>query len=347
MTNHHYQHATGVYEESREAVYRRLVLRLLLLWCAAALLAGASEQRIAGTVADSTGAVLTSATVAVMDEDTGVRRTVQTNDDGAYEIFGLPAGLYRVTVRRAGFQSMVRWNVKIEPAANLRLDFVMLVGSTHTVVTVEGAAPSVNSTDASVGTVVGRDVIERLPVSGRGILNLAELVPGVVATPAANGEAGQFSANGLRANTNYFTVDGVAANTGVGGGGLPSQFAGNALPAMTAFGSTQNLVTTEALEEVRVLTSSFAPEHGRLPGAQLALTTRSGSNDYHGSLFYALRNEVLAANDWFANASRNVSSPLRMNQWGASIGGPLRRDRTFVFASYEGLRLLQPFTRLC
>ena len=90
-----------------------------------------------------------------------------------------------------------------------------------------------------------------LPVSGRGLLSLVELSPGVVATPAANGEAGQFSTNGLRANTNYFTVDGVAANTGVGGGGLPAQFAGNALPAMTAFGSTQNLVTTEALEEVQ------------------------------------------------------------------------------------------------
>jgi hypothetical protein len=296
-------------------------------------------------VQDTSGAALHSATVAVMDEDTGVRRTTQTNPEGTYAIYGLPAGMYRITVRRPGFQTMVRWNVKIEPATAMKLDFIMQVGSSRTVVTVEGTPARMNANDASVGTVVGRSAADRLPLSGRGVLTLAELAAGVIATPAANGEAGQFSANGLRANTNYFTVDGVAANTGVGGGGLPAQFAGNALPGMTAFGSTQNLVTTEALEEVRLLTSSFAPEHGRLPGAQVALTTRAGSNQYHGSMFHAFRNEALAANDWFANASPVASTPLRMNQWGASLGGPLRRDKTFIFACYEGLRLLQPFTQ--
>jgi len=274
-----------------------------------------------------------------------VRRTVLTELGGTYAISGLPAALYRVTVRRPGFQTIVRWNVQIDPAIELRLDFAMVVGSTRSVITVEGVAPGMNVNDASVGTMVGADAVKRLPVSGRGVLSLVELVPGVVATPAANGEAGQFSTNGLRANTNYFTVDGVAANTGVGGGGLPAQFAGSALPAMTAFGSTQNLVTSEGLEEVRVLTSSFAPEHGRLPGAQVEMTTRSGSNDFHGAVFYALRNEALAGNDWFANARATPETPLRMNQWGASLGGPLRRDRTFVFATYEGLRLLQPFTQ--
>jgi hypothetical protein len=318
----------------------RLFLSFVVL-----LRAAAAYQSLAGSVQDTTGASLGSAMVTVMDEDTGVRRMVQTNSDGGYCVGGLPAGLYRVTVRVPGFQTMVRWNVKVEAATEMRLDFVMLVGSTRTVITVEGTAPSMNANDATVGVVTGRDALERLPVSGRGVLSLVELAPGVVATPAANGEAGQFSANGLRANTNYFTVDGVAANTGVSGAGLPAQFAGNALPAMTAFGSTQNLATTEGLEEVHLMTSSFAPEHGRLPGAQVALTTRSGSNRYHGSVFYALRNEALAANDWFANASQAGTGPLRMNQWGASLGGPLRRDRTFLFASYEGLRLLQPFTR--
>ena len=322
-----------------------MMRRPAVLICVVVLRAALADQDVSGSVQDSTGAALDSATVTVMDEDTGVRRTVRTATDGAYVIPGLPAGLYRVMVRRPGFQSIVRWNIRLEPAATgLRLDFVLLVGSMRNVVTVEGSAPTRNVNDASVGTVVGRDTVERLPVNGRGILSLVELAPGVVATPAANGEAGQFSTNGLRANTNYFTVDGLAANTGVSGGGLPAQFAGNALPAMTAFGSTQNLASTAALEEVRVLTSSFTPEYGRLPGAQVALTTRSGSNEFHGSALYALRNEALAANDWFANASRTGESPLRLNQWGATLGGPLRRDRTFVFASYEGLRLLQPFT---
>ena len=293
------------------------VSRLGVLLCMFTVCTWAAGQSLAGIVQDSSGAALVSASVAVMDEDTGVRRTVLTSGEGAYSVGGLPAGLYRITVRRPGFQTMVRWNVQVDPATELRLDFVMVVGSARNVITVEGIAPRMNSNDAAVGTVVGRDAVERLPISGRGVLSLVELAPGVVATPTVNGEAGQFSTNGLRANTNYFTVDGVTANTGVGGGGLPAQFAGNALPAMTAFGSTQNLVTTDGLEEAQVLTSSFAPEHGRLPGAQVALTTRSGSNQYHGSVYYALRNEKLAGNDWFANAANTPTTPLRLNQWGA------------------------------
>src|SRR6186713_2393736 len=146
-------------------------MKRLLLLCYAALHTGWAEQRLAGLVQDGTGAVMAAASVAVMDEDTGVRRTVQTNAGGAYEIFGLPPGWYRVTIRRPGFQTMVRWNVRIEPAADLRMDFVMVVGSTRSVLTVDGVAPSLNANDASVGTVVGRDAIDRLPVSGRGILN--------------------------------------------------------------------------------------------------------------------------------------------------------------------------------
>ena len=322
-----------------------MMTRLLILLSAIAVRAVMAGQGLAGSVQDSTGAAMASAMVTAMDEDTGVRRMVQTGPDGGYSIFGVPAGMYRVTVRKPGFQTIVRWGVRVEAATELRLEFVMLVGSMRSVITVQGARPSMNVNDASVGTIVGGDEAVHLPLSGRGVLGVIELAPGVVATPAANGEAGQFSTNGLRANTNYFTVDGVAANTGVGGGGLPAQFAGNALPAMTAFGSTQNLVSTEALDEVRVLTSSFAPEQGRLPGAQVALASRSGSEHFHGSAYYSLRNEALGANDWFANASGTPRGPQRLNQWGATVGGPLRRERTFVFASYEGLRLLEPFTR--
>jgi hypothetical protein len=317
----------------------------VLLACVLLAAVHGAGQTLTGAVQDSSGAALEAAAVTVMDEDTGVRRTAQTGVEGAYRVGGLPAGVYRVTVRRPGFQTMVRWNVRVEAATDVQLDFVMLVGSTRSVIVVEGVATGMNANDASVGTLVNRDAVARLPLTGRGLLSLAELAPGVVATPAANGEAGQFSSNGLRANTNYFTVDGVAANTGVGGGGLPAQFAGNALPAMTAFGSTQNLAGTDAQEEVRVRTSSFAPEQGRLPGAQVAVTTRSGTNEYHGSVGYVLRDNALAANDWFANAAGIGSSPLRLHQWGATIGGPVRRNRTFLFASYDGLRLREPATR--
>jgi len=150
----------------------------------------------------------------------------------------LPSGDYKVTVRKSGFQTMIRWNVKIEPDQAMRLDFVMPVGSIQQVINIQSGPSPVNTNDGSVGTLIGRKSIESLPLSGRGVISLVELSPGVVATPAAAGEAGQFSANGLRANTNFFTVDGVSANTSITGAGLPAQFAGPALPSTTAFGES-------------------------------------------------------------------------------------------------------------
>jgi hypothetical protein len=315
-------------------------------WLFLAVLNAASANdrgELAGLIQDTSGGALPVTIVTVMDQDSGIRRAGRTDGEGAYAIPGLPAGEYRVTVRRPGFQTIVRWNVKVEAGQEARLDFVMLVGSMQEVIIIQGGPSPINTTDGSLGTVVGRGPIESLPVSGRGVISLVELSPGVVATPAATGEAGQFSTNGLRANTNYFTVDGVSANTSVTGAGLPAQFAGAALPAMTAFGSTENLASMDALDEVHILSSSFAPQFGRLPGAQVALTTRSGSDQYHGSASWALRNEALNANDAFAQGNGLGRAPLRLNQWTANAGGPVRANRTFFFASYEGLRLEQPY----
>jgi hypothetical protein len=282
--------------------------------------------------------------VTVVDQDSGIRQSSRTTGEGAYQIPALAPGRYKVTVRKPGFQTIVRWNVTIDAGQNVRLDFVMPVGSMQQEITIQGGPSPINTTDASLGTVIGRDALQSLPLSGRGVMNLLELSPGVVATPAAAGEAGQFSTNGLRANTNYFTVDGVSANTGVTGAGLPAQFAGAALPAMTAFGSTENLASMDALGEVQILASSFAPQFGRLPGAQIALTTHSGSDEFHGSASWALRNEALNANDAYAQSNGLGRAPLRLNQWTAALGGPVRANRTFFFASYEGLRLTEPYT---
>jgi hypothetical protein len=318
-------------------------LAVCLLFASLSPAFGHDHADLAGLIDDTSGGALVAVGVTVMEQDTGTRRTAQTDGEGAYVIPALPAGRYKVTVRKPGFQTIVRWNVAVDPGHDLRLDFVMRVGSMQEVITIEGGPAPVNTSDASVGTVVGRKIIESLPVSGRGVMSLVELSPGVVATPAAAGEPGQFSANGLRANTNYFTVDGVSANTSITGAGLPAQFAGAALPAMTAFGNTDNLASKDALDEVQILSSSFAPQYGRLPGAQVALSTRSGSDQYHGSASYALRNEALDANDAFAQGNGLDRARLRLNQWTATVGGPLRTGRTFFFASYEGQRLEQPY----
>jgi len=312
-------------------------------FCLAVVLASARDRTdVTGVVQDTTGGALVGAAVSLMDQDTGIRRNARTDSHGAYSISAVSPGLYRITVREPGFQSIVQWNLRVTADQDSRVDFVMRLGSMQDVITVEGGPPAMNTSDAAVGAINGATPVGAL--NGRGVLGLVEFAPGVVATPAAGGEAGQFSVNGLRANTNYFSVDGVSANTTVTGAGLPAQFAGAALPAMTAFGSTENIAPNDALDEVRILTSSFAPLYGRLPGAQIALTTRSGSDQVHGSLSYAFRNEALVANDSIANANGLGRAPLRLNQWNTAIGGPVRPNRTYFFATYEGLRLVQPYT---
>ncbi|MGI9165576.1 MAG: hypothetical protein ACR2G5_04180 [Pyrinomonadaceae bacterium] len=155
-------------------------------------------------------------------------------------------------------------------------------------------------------------------------------------------EQGQFSVNGQRQNSNYFMVDGVSANVGIAAGPTLDQTATGSIPAFTSFGGTNGMVSVDAMEEFRIQTSTYAAEFGRSPGAQVSIVTRSGSNDFHGTVFNYLRNEALDANDWFANSLRLPKAKQRQNDFGGVLGGPLRRNRTFFFFSYEGLRLLLP-----
>lgn len=309
------------------------------------LAAGAAAQdraRIAGSVQDPSGAAVAGAFLTAVNQADGARRTVSSDTQGRYVVPWLAPGTYKVTARKPGFQTVAYLDVSAGAGEEVPLDITLSVGSVREVITVTAGPGPVNTRDAAVGAAVGKDWLDTLPVSGRGLLGVLDLAPGVVATPAASGDAGQFSTSGQRANTNQFQVDGVNANGGISGSGLPAPFPGGALPAMTAFGSLHNLVSLEELQEVRLRTSSYAPEFGRLPGAQVALETRAGSNHWHGSAFGAARHESLAANDWFANAGGLSRAPHRLAQWGGSLGGPLRTDHTFFFASNEGIRLRQP-----
>src|SRR4029077_4237761 len=163
------------------------------------------------------------------------------------------------------------------------------------------------------------------------------------------GEQGQFSVNGQRANANYFTIDGIGANIGVSAGLTLVQSASGSLPGLGASGGTNTLVAVESMQEFRVQTSTYAPEYGRTPGAQISIVTRSGTNQLHGSLFDFFRNDALDSRDWFANQQSLPKPRLRQNDFGGVLGGPVLlprlysgRNRTFFFFSYEGLRLLQP-----
>jgi hypothetical protein len=308
-----------------------------------AALTAQQHTHISGLIQDPSRAAVPGAAVSVVNEDTGFRRVTRSQSNGGYLVASLQPGLYKITVRKEGFRTLIRLGVKLDAAQPARLDFTLPLGSVHEVITVTGSLPLLNCEDASVGAVISRERIENLPLNGRGLLSLLEFAPGAVVTPATRGEAGQFTVSGQRPNANYFTVDGVSANTGVSGGGLPAQSTGGSLPGLTALGSLHGLISLEALNEFRVQTSTATPEFGKLPGAQVLLSSRSGSNEFHGSLFSYVRNGRLDANDWFSNRNGATETPLRMNDFGATLGGPLKRNRTFFFLSYEGMRLREPF----
>lgn len=322
---------------------RSCLLVVLALGAATLQVTAQQHTHLSGLVRDPSDAAVHGASVSVVNEDTGFRRTVNSQSDGSYVVASLQPGVYKITVRKEGFLTVIQFGVKLDVAQPARVDFNLRLGSVQDSITVESSPVLLNSDDASVGTLIGREWIEHLPLNGRGLLSLLELAPSTVVTPATRGESGQFSASGQRPNTNYFTVDGVTVNNGVTGGGVAAQVTGGSLPGMTAMGSFHNLLPMEALEEFRVQTATSASEFGRLPGAQVSMSSRSGSNEFHGSIFHYLRNEKLDANDWFSNRAGYNRAALRMNDFGGAIGGPLHKNKTFFFAAYEGMRLRQPF----
>jgi hypothetical protein len=319
----------------------RLISIVLILGSGAA---GAERLTyVYGHVLDPSGAAIPAAGVTVVNEENGFRRVTQSQDGGEYAVGSLEAGTYKITVRKDGFGAMIRFNVRLDPARPARADFMLAVGALQETVTVEGTAPLLSERESAIGARVYRDEIERLPLNGRGLLALVDLTPGVNVIPATRGDAGQFTFDGQRPNANFFTVDGVGANVGVSAGGVPAQVTGSALPAVTAFGSLDSLLPLEGIDEFRVKTAETAPESARLPGAIVALTSRSGSDEFHGSVAYRFRHELTAANDWFANVTGAGRAPLRMQDAAPSMGGPIRRNRAFFFAAYEHMTLRGPY----
>jgi len=300
---------------------------------------------IRGSVADSTGAVIPQATVRLIDADRGTTSEVVTGGGGSYIFAGVRPGHYEMQVEKAGFKVFRVTGIIVNVQDYLEQDCRLDVGPVSDSINVEANAVNVNITDATVSTVVDRQFADNLPLNGRSFQTLIMLTPGVVVTPTAFDDQGQFSVNGQRADTNYFAVDGVSANFGVTGYLPLVQAAGGALLALSASGGTNSLVSVDAMQEFRVQTSSFAPEFGRTPGGQIAVVTRSGTNHFHGTIFDYFRNDVLDANDWFANNAGLKKPAVRQNDFGGVFGGPVIRDRTFFFFSYEGLRLHQPATQ--
>lgn len=321
----------------------RVAFLLSLFFIIAPNLHAQATATLSGTVEDQNGAVIAGASVTVTNMATGLARQATTNGEGYFTFPPLPPSTYTVMAQREGFQAIripdVVLNVNDQRSLQIQLKVGQISGDT---VNVSGDPTLVDESPA-VGTVVDRQFVENLPMNGRSFQSLFRLTPGTVLTKNAEGqEQGQFSVNGQRGDANYFTVDGVSANIGVSNSGNPSQAAAGSLPGLSASGGTNNLVSIDALQEFQIQTSTYAPEFGRTPGGQISIVTRSGTNDFRGILFEYFRNDVLDANDWFANANRLPKPAERQNDFGGVLGGPIIKNRTFFFFSYEGLRLRQP-----
>lgn len=274
---------------------------------------------INGTVRDAAGALIAGARVTIASTQTGLQRDTTSNENGYFSLALLPVGEYRLTVEQHGFRTLALESVILRAGDVRPLEVVLQAGAVdERVEVVDSAAAPVDRASSNVGTVIRNDQVQSLPLNGRHWASLMVLAPGAVNTGSGSQNSVRF--NGRGRDENNFTLDGLD-QTGVKD---PRQ--------------EENLrlvVSTEAVAEFRINSAAYSAEQGAGAGAQVNLVTRSGTNDYHGSVFHFIRNSSLDARSF---NDRDEQDPFQLNQFGGRIGGPIIRDRTFLFFSYEGLR---------
>lgn len=303
------------------------LLCLAVAWQGA--LFGQNTGTILGVVKDQSGAILPGATVTATAVDTGIARTTTTGARGNYRIPALAVGSYQVQAGMSGFQTSVRSGINLTVGRDAVVDFTLQVGNVAEQVTVTGEAPLVEATTATVSGVVDQQQMKDIPLNARSFIELVPLQTGAVFAEAGNtssptwGFGKKLSVVGTRYNANSFLLDGADINN-VG------NVAGSAAGTMAG---------VETVREFRVITNAYDAEYGRHTGAVISAVTKSGTNDFHGSIFEFLRNDNLDAPKWEDNKLLGGVKPeFRRNQFGGSLGGPIIHDKTFFFGSYEGLR---------
>jgi hypothetical protein len=309
-------------------------------------LAQSETASVSGRVTDPKGGVVPMTVVEAIQDDTNVKATTETNADGLYDFPTLRPASYRIVVSKDGFKQVIQSGVVLHTQDSVTLNFALEIGSVSESVTINASDEHMESDNPAVSLLVDRDFVENMPLNGRSFQDLIALAPGAVSTSNGN-----YSIDGERDDANNFTVDGVAANLGAtsSSSGVTAQQISGSYPGQTAIGTTQSLVSVDAMQEFRIQTSGYTAEYGRQPGGQIAITTRSGTNDYHGTAFDYLRNTVMDANNWFAKHEGGQRQAEQQNDFGGTLGGPVSipklysgKDKTFFFFSYEGLRLLLP-----
>jgi len=283
---------------------------------------------ISGRVEDASGAAVSGATVTVKNLETGAIRVLTTDHTGGYLVLSLPIGLHEVRAEKKGFQAAVQRGVKLDVGEEAVVNLRLAVGGVKQEITVSEETPVVNTTTASVSGLVGEREVKDLPLNGRSFDDLVTLNPGTVNytalrspdTTTSNGNA--FAVDGQKPGDNETLLNGV-------------EYTGSSQLAVTPGGASGYLLGIDAIREFNLETSTYGAEYGKRSGAQVDVVTQSGSNSLHGTIYEFLRNNVLDTRNYFDQSS---TQPFQQNQFGASLGGPIKKDRLFLFGNYEGFR---------
>ncbi len=297
-------------------------LLVLLVICASAALGQTGTSGITGTVRDVNGAVVPNATVTAKNEATNVAQNQNTTDAGLFAFTSLPVGNYTISVEKSGFKTFKKTGNALEVGTPLTVDATMEVGQVSETVTVTGGTEQLQTANATIGNVVEQKAIEALPLNGRNPLTLLLLEPGVVQRSAGGAGSG-VHVNGARDRAYNVTIDGIEANES----SVPNPV------------SNLYRLTPDNVQEYKVTTNNATAEEGRNSGASISVATRSGTSEYHGTGYLFLRNEGFNSNEFFANAQKTPKPLIRMFQPGFEMGGPIRKNKTFFFGSYQQNRI--------
>ncbi|MBI3208776.1 MAG: TonB-dependent receptor [Candidatus Solibacter usitatus] len=293
----------------------------------------AQSGSIAGTISDPAGALIAGAKITLVNDATQFTRAVTTNESGQFAAYSVPTGGYSIAVEHPGFQKLVRAGVHLTAADQLRIDLQLNVGNVQETVEVREATPLLQSQTATVSALVSNQQMIEMPLNGRTFTQLLKLGPGASAGSSGNLTTSPYamkgdvniSVNGSSAQNNSYLIDGMVNRN--------------------LWLSTLILAPTiDSIQEVRMMTSNYSAEYGAAAGAVTIVQTKSGGNQFHGSLYEFLRNDALDANTFFNNRLGAVKPPFRRNEFGGTAGGAIRKNKTFYFADYQGIRLRQPQT---
>src|SRR5579864_1778275 len=316
---------------------RKVIVVAGLLWLLSAALTGFAQvdtATIVGTVRDATGAVVPSATVTATAIDTGIKTTVKSGPDGDYVLTPLKIGRYSVSATASGFQTEARTDIVLNVQQRQRLDFSLKVGSVSQTTEVSGQPPQLETESASLGDVVAAQQVEELPLNGRRYTDLAALSSGVAkviegpvnggSAPTNGNTGGSFAVNGTRGDQNNFILDGIDNNSNDNG-------------------DVAILSSVDSIAEFKIETSNYSAEFGRGGGAVINASTKSGTNTLHGEAWEFIRNQAFDASQYGFGTSV-PKAPYKQNQFGVTLGGPIKKDKIFFFVDYEGLRIHQAQT---